>query len=102
MCFKYTIGAGVKIKINEARGDYFFYPNVTLWGHFFCTCPYYKSTIKSIYMYKMHDNYFACTFLFLNYQSRLICKVQPKTKCLRLYMYRKHRESWCGVSNGLF
>ena len=31
----YTIGAEGKIKINEARGDYFFYPNVTLWGHFF-------------------------------------------------------------------
>ena len=29
------IGAEGKIKINEARGDYFFYPNVTLWGHFF-------------------------------------------------------------------
>ncbi len=31
----YAIGAEGKIKINEARGDYFFYPNVTLWGHFF-------------------------------------------------------------------
>ena len=23
------------MKINEARGDHFFDPNVTLWGHFF-------------------------------------------------------------------
>ncbi len=32
----------VEIKINEPRRDYFFDlfdPNVTLWGHFFCTCP---------------------------------------------------------------
>ncbi len=27
------------IKINEARWDYFFDHNATLWGHFFCTCP---------------------------------------------------------------
>ncbi len=31
----YTIGAEGKIKINEARENYFFAPNVTLWGHFF-------------------------------------------------------------------
>ena len=42
VCGIYTIGAEGKIKINEARGDYFFYPNVTLWGHFFSTCPFDK------------------------------------------------------------
>ncbi len=30
----YTIGAEGKIQINEARGDYFFDPNVTVLGHF--------------------------------------------------------------------
>ncbi len=36
----YTIGAEGKIKINEARGDYFFYPNVTLWDNFFALALY--------------------------------------------------------------
>ncbi len=31
----YTIGAEGKIKINEASEDFFFDPNVTLWGQFF-------------------------------------------------------------------
>ena len=31
----YDIGAEGKAKINEARGNYFVDPYVTLWGHFF-------------------------------------------------------------------
>ncbi len=34
-CAKGDIGAEGKAKINEARGNYFFAPYVTLWGHFF-------------------------------------------------------------------
>ncbi len=42
-----TIGAEGKIKINEARGDYFFDPNVTIWGHFFALAQLFVGQVKN-------------------------------------------------------